>query len=142
MRKQSFLAISLFFLFAAILSINFYNVALAIDPNVKAPENIDEAKKVGEKTFELAKNDLPGIIKNIWQTEVWPVWKKIGETMKNFWNVYVQNSWERLKDIFKKEIDMRKPQIKEDFQKEKTELKTEAPAVGKSFLEKIKEIIQ
>lgn len=139
MRKQSFFAV---FLFATILSVSFHNVTLAIDPNVKAPENFDEAKKVGEKTINIAKNDLPSIIKNIWQNEVWPVWKKIGESIKNFWNVYFQNSWERFKNIFQKEIDTRKPMIKEEFQKEKTELKTEAPAVGKSLWEKIKEIIQ
>lgn len=139
MRKQSFFAV---FLFATILSVSFHNVTLAIDPNVKAPENFDEAKKVGEKTINIAKNDLPSIIKNIWQNEVWPVWKKIGESIKNFWNVYFQNSWERFKNIFQKEIDTRKPIIEEEFQKEKTELKTEAPTVGKSLWEKIKEIIQ
>lgn len=135
--------ISIIFLITA-----FYlnNVALAIEPNVKAPENFDEAKRVGEKTFNIAKNDLPGIISNIWKNEVWPVWKKMGEYVKNFWNIYLKTVWQKFKNIFQKEIDVRKPIINEEFKKEKTELKeglkTEVPTAGKSIWEKIKEIIQ
>lgn len=130
------------FIAAVFYLTNFNNIVFAIDPQIKAPENFEEAKQIGEKTFNVAKSDLPGIIQNIWQNEVWPTWKKMGDYL----NAWIQNIWQKLKKIFQTEFEKRQPLINEEFKKEKTELKeglkTEVPTAGKSLWEKIKEIIR
>ncbi len=107
---------------------------------IKAPETMEEAKEFGQKTLEVGKKELPGIIEKIWREEVLPIWQKMGDWFKkNIWEPYI-------KPFFRKEIEKRKPVIKEEFQKEKEEMKEsvkkEVPKVGKSLWEKFKELIK
>lgn len=139
MKKIIFFSSSLVILFS---TLNFNNISLAIDPVIKAPENFDEAKKVGEKTIDIAKNDLPTIVKNIWQNEIRPIWKRLWDILNDWFG----DAWRKVKNIFEKELQKREPLIKEEFQKEKTEMKedikTEVPAATKSIWQKVKEILQ
>lgn len=103
----------------------------------KPPLNITETP---EKVLEVIKTALPGIIKQIWQEEVLPIWQKM-------WNWVKTNIWERyFKLFFQKEIEKRKPTIREEFEKEKQETKesakTEVPQALKSLWEKFKELIK
>lgn len=106
---------------------------------VGQPETVEDVKNLAEKAWEVIKNDLSGIIKKIWQENVWPIWKKMYDWfMKNIWPPVV-NLYNK---YIKPELDKRKPGLKEEFEKEKEELKEEAPKVGKSLWQKLKDLIK
>lgn len=106
------------------------------------PENMEQAKELGQKALETTQKEMPGLIKNIFQNEVLPLWQKM-------YNWFKENIWPKVKDWFMKfiqpEIEKRKPGIQEEFQKKKIEtkeqLQTEVPKIGQSLWEKFKELI-
>jgi len=109
-------------------------------PPLTMPETTEQAKELGEKALEVTKTALPGIIKQIWQEEALPVLLKMWNwCKKTFWDPY-------LGPFFQKEIEKRKPIIKEEFEKEKQETKesakTEVIPTLKSLWEKFKELIK
>jgi len=110
------------------------------------PENLEEAKEIGEKAVEEVPKELPGIIGRIWENEVLPIWRKMYEIWSNFWNntlkPWLSGICNKIKEKLGMEIEERKPKVKEEFEKEKEELKEEVPEVGKSLWEKFKEIIK
>ena len=72
--------------------------------------------------------------------------KKVGgeviSWLKNIWNSYIypflHKIWQKIDSLFGKEIEQRKPIIKEEFKKEAEEMKQEVPLVTKSLWEKLK----
>ncbi|MFC1789745.1 hypothetical protein ACFLYY_02075 [Patescibacteria group bacterium] len=121
--------------------------SVAQDIPVQIPEDFEEAKEFGGKVLETSEKELPGAIERIWNEEVIPLWKKMyGWAKENIWDSrispWLKRTWETTKNIFRGEVERRKPQVEEDFQQEKNELKEEAPVVGKSLWERFKEIIK
>ena len=104
-------------------------------PKIEAPENLEEAKEMGERALKEAGKQLPGILEKVWKEEVLPIWQKMWEWFKN-------NIWLKIEALFQKEAQKRKPIIEEEFQKEKEELKEELPETTKSLWEKFKELIK
>lgn len=114
---------------------------------INQPENMEEVKQLGEKALESVKKEAPGAIKKIWANEVLPVWKKMFIWAKeSVWDnhlaVWLNNLWNNIANILKGEVEQRKEAIGEEFQKEKQEIKAEAPIVGKTIWEKLKELIK
>ena len=116
------------------------------------PETLEEVKTIGMKALKL----LPETLKGIWQ-EALGIWQTMGKRAKNFSDSYIwpwfQNILHKIQSSFGKEIKQRKPMfnelkihftsdIEEEFKKEKEEMKTEIPKVGKSLWERFKEIIK
>jgi hypothetical protein len=120
---------------------------LTFGQSVSVPENPQQVKEMGDKAITIVENQGAGIIKDIFKNEVLPVWKKMFTWAKTrFWDNKLEtkfsNLWKTSKQVVNTEVQERKPEVKEEFQKEKQELKTEAPVVGKSLWEKFKEIIK
>lgn len=103
-------------------------------PQIKAPESMEEVKELGKKALEVGEKELPGIIKRVWKEEVLPVWQKM-------WDWFKANIWARIWPKLEEEIEKRKPLLEEEFGKEKEELKEELPKVGKSLWEKFKDLL-
>ena len=105
------------------------------------PETLEEVKTIGMKALKL----LPETLRGIWQ-EALDIWQIMGKKAKNFSDSYIwpwfQNILHKIQSSFGKEIKQRKPVIEEEFKKEKEEMKTEIPKVGKSLWERFKEIIK
>ncbi len=109
---------------------------------VKVPENLEEAKELGQKALETGQKELPGLIEKIWKEEIMPLWQKMYDWFK-------ANIWPKIKSWFMKfiqpEIEKRKPALEEEFKKEKQEMKTEVqnqlPKIWDSLWEKFKELI-
>jgi len=109
---------------------------------VKVPENLEEAKEMGQKALETGQKELPGLIEKIWKEEIMPLWQKMYDWFK-------ANIWPKIKSWFMKfiqpEIEKRKPALEEEFKKEKQEMKTEVqnqlPKIWDSLWEKFKELI-
>lgn len=113
---------------------------------IKASETFKELKGIGERFVKKILEDSPQILKEAWQKEVLPIWKTIWDWIKNIWNSYLGPKfdpfWQKIKTIFKIEIEKRKPIIEEEFKKEKEEMKEEFPQVQKSLWERFKELIK
>jgi hypothetical protein len=120
-----------------------YNLFILVNSSLAArvPENIQEAQKINEMMLEKGKEELPGIIKRVWEEEVLPIWRKmyvwfdinIGSKIKDFYET-------ELEPRTKEEIERRKPIVQEEFKKEKAELKEEWPELKKNILERFLEI--
>jgi len=140
------------FLTGSIVGLVLPNFSLAQEelPAIEAPETFEEAKELGEEFLKESKEQLPGILERLWKEEVLPVWRKMYEIWSNWWDNYIQpwlqNIWERIKNVFIQEIEKRRPKVKQELEKEKEELKEEIkkelPKTTKSLWERFKELIK
>jgi hypothetical protein len=114
---------------------------------LEQPKDINEALDVSGKLLENTQKEMPGLMERIWQNEVLPVWQKMFDwTKTHLWDnklsSWLKNLWQNIKELFSSEVEQRTPTVKEEFSKEKQELKEEAPQVSKSLWEKFKELIK
>jgi len=108
--------------------------SFAQNQKILIPATLEEGWLIIQNFFKIFCESFPRILKNIWNNEVLPVWSKM-------WEWFKINIWMKIEGFFKREIEMRKPVIEEEFKKEKEELKTEIPQVKKSLWERLKELI-
>lgn len=132
---------------ALILCLGFGIPLFLFAQGPELPETLDEAKEVGGEIVQTTEKELPGTVERIWQEEVMPVWSNMYNWAKDkIWDSrllpWFKKTGETIKGIFLGEVERRKPQVEEDFQQEKQELKQEAPVVGKSLWEKFRELIK
>ncbi len=85
---------------------------------------------------------FPETLKRIWQGAV-EVWKSVFKWILNIWNRYIKppliNFWN---SFFNKEVKINSPEVKQELEKEKQEMKVEIPKATKSIWERFKEIIK
>ncbi len=110
------------------------------NPPIPQPETAQQAQELGNKAWDFAKGSLPGIIKQVWNEQVIPIWTKMWEWFKaNIWEPY-------LAPFFQSEIEKRQPGLKTEFEKEKTETvqsaKTDVVPAIKSLWAKLMDIIK
>jgi hypothetical protein len=135
----------IFFIFSIIL-VSFSPFQIIGQNQAEIPENLEEAKNLGEKAVQVTKNQGWGIIKNIWNNQAMPIWKNMYDWAKdhiwdNFLGPKVKTVWSGALDVLKKEAEQRTPAAQEKFKQEKQQIKEEAPVVGKTLWEKIKDFI-
>ncbi len=131
---------------AVIFNLALFNLSFAL----KAPHTLEETGELGKKTVEVTQTKLPGALKSVWQEDVIPVWQKMCYWFKeNIWPKIVSFEQElknwfvtKFKPKAKKEIEERKKMSGEEFEKEKQELKKEAPQLEKNLWERFKELIR
>jgi hypothetical protein len=129
--------------FLIIAGLIFPILSLAQQQPISPPENMEQAKELGQKMGESAKENFPGVIRKAWEEDVLPIWRKM-------YNWFKENIWSRIVEFFKnliqpkikEEVEKRKPIIEEEFQKEKQEMKNELPEVTKSLWGRFKELIR
>lgn len=106
-------------------------------PVVEAPETLEEAKdetlQAGDKILEI----LPGIIGNIWDTQVIPVWKTMWRwTYQDIWQErlepVVQGWLDRGKTLLGREVEQRAPLVEQELEQEKQEFQEELAQQGKN----------
>ncbi|MFA5355112.1 MAG: hypothetical protein WC302_00015 [Candidatus Paceibacterota bacterium] len=103
------------------------------------PSDADEAKELLEKGLEAGEEQVPELIKKMWEEDVLPVWNKMFEWFKShIWSKFM--AW--FNEKVTPEIEERTPHLEEEFEKETEEAKEELPVVGKSLWDKLKEIFQ
>jgi len=121
------------FIFISLL-LPFFSLAQA-DP----PGTLEEAREAGERALETGERELPGIIKQMWENEVLPVWLSM-------WNWLKAKTWSKIEIWIMPEYEKRKQYFEDDFEQEKEELKeeikTEVPKATRSLWEKFKELIK
>lgn len=111
-------------------------------PIIEAPETIEDAQEFGLQILQ----GIPAAVKEVWDTQVIPLWTKMWSITKNIWDTtvfsWVKGLWDQVLSLFGQEIEKRKPLIEEEFQKEKEELKQELeqkiPEPGKTLWSRIK----
>jgi hypothetical protein len=94
------------------------------------PQNFGEIKTMGLNALKF----IPQTLAKIWQEGI--TW------LKKIWQSYIypflHKIWQKIDSLFGKEIEERKPIIKEELKKETEEMKKEVPLVTKSLWEKLK----
>jgi hypothetical protein len=135
----------IFFIFSMIL-ISFSPLAIIAQSKVQIPENFEDAKNLGNKAAQVVENQGWGIMKNIWNNQAVPIWKNMyywtrGHIWDNFLGPKIKTVWSEAVKIIKKEAEQRGPAAQEKFKEEKQQIKQEAPGVGKTLWEKIKNFI-
>lgn len=130
----------------SIIGLILPSFSFAQGQTLSPPETTEEAKKIGERFIIESIENLPKMARESWRTDVLPVWQKMWDYFKGFWNLYfaqrVESFWQNIKTNLKIEIEQRKPAIEQEFQKEKQEMKEELPKVSKSLWERFKELIE
>lgn len=130
MRKYSliiFLIIFSFFLYNGFVLATQNNTSIST-----TPKTLDEAETLGWKIL----SGFPKVLKEIWQEAV-EIWKSIFRKIEP----YIVGFWNKIKDFFRREVAIKKPEVKEELEKEKKEMKVEIPKAGKNIWERFKEII-
>ena len=124
--------IILFLFFLGVFSVNF---SFAQEPTqLIAPENIEQAKEVGEKAMEVTKKELPGTLEKIWKEEILPMWQKMWYWFKiNVWAGIQEWFKEKIEPRAKEEIIKKTPAIQEEIEKEGQEIVSELPAPTQSL---------
>ena len=122
------------------------------------PETIEKAKEVTEEGAKKVLNEMPQLMKDIWRNEAVPIWKKMWVWFKGVWADYIrqplsdfwyltikpriQSLIQEVKDLLGKEAEEKIPVIKEEFEKERKEIREELPRASKSLWQRFKELIQ
>jgi hypothetical protein len=90
-------------------------------------------------------NGFPAVLRTIWQ-EALSIWGKMFSWVKNFWNSYIApwltNIYDKVKNFLAGEVEKRKPEAQQEFEKDKQEMKQEVPQVTRSLWERFKELIK
>lgn len=133
--------------FLIALFIFIFACPLFCSAETKQPQDMDEAINVSQQILENTEKEMPGLVQRLWQNEVLPVWRKMFDwTKTNIWenklSAWFENFWQTTKNVFKTEVDQRKPTVEKEFQKEKQDLKNEAPLVGQNLWQKFQELIK
>jgi hypothetical protein len=121
--------------------------SFALSQSITQPENFDQAKELGNKALEVTKTQGSTIIKNVWEKDALPIWKKMLNWLQtNIWDNHLKpwlgNIWESTLRILKIEVSQRKPGVQEEFQNKKQAVRQEAPVLGKSLWQKFQNLIK
>lgn len=113
----------------------------SLEPGLETPKTLEEAKTLGIRIL----SGFPKALEKPLQ-EALAVWGKTLNWFKNLWYSYIlpwlQNVWQKIDSFLGKEVEKRKPGIKEEFEKEKQEMKEDIPKVGKSLWQRFKELLK
>ena len=139
-----FLIFLLFGIFSWVFnSVAATQTAVGSEQPVKIPESSEDFKNAGNNFLTM----FPESLNNTWK-EALNFWNKGGDRLNNFWNNTISERVGRLIDRFNtligRERAIREPIIKEDFEKEKTEMKDsinkDLPPITKSVWDKLREL--
>ena len=94
------------------------------------------AEEVLNRMVDFILYELPGIIKEVFEEKVLPIWSRMYEWFK-------ESVWENIKPLTKEEIERRKQIAEEEAQKEKEELLQEIGEISikNEFWGKIQEFL-
>lgn len=70
--------------------------------------------------------------------EVMNIWTKTWNWLK----VVFGNVWDRISSILSQQVEQRRPEIEEEFQKELEEMKEDVPKTTKSLWQRLKDLIK
>lgn len=94
-----------------------------------APETLQEVKEMGEQMIQKT----PESLKEAGEEAV-SIWKRMWLANKH----WIKIAWDKLYSFLNTEVEKRKPEAKQEFEKEVEELKKEAPSLWQRFKELIK----
>ncbi len=98
-----------------------------------APDNIEEAEGL---LYKIVRG-IPGGLKSAWGEAV-NIFYKLWNWIKSKFGFIGEGAWE----ILGREVEKKKPVIKEEFQKELDEMKEDVPKTTKSLWERLKDLIR
>ncbi len=97
----------------------------------ETPNTIDEAKQIGEQLID----DSPGIFSSAWR-EITKVFVKIWGYLERIFGGIFRAVW----NLLDNEVEKRKPEAQEEFQKEIQEMKEDIPKTTQTLWERLKDL--
>jgi len=110
-----------------------FNVKAQDEIPLHAPKDLEEIQEFGEGMLEASKEQLPDIIKRLWNEDVMPLWQKM-------YDWFDLNIGSKFKEVFDEEVEKRRPVVEQEYEKEKEEVKEELPIVTQSLWERLLEL--
>jgi len=105
---------------------------LAKTPKTKAPETLEQAEEIGKDILW----GLPNALKEPWEQAL-SLWKKMGDWFLKWLRII----WQKVSAFLGREVEKKKPEIKEELKKEKQELREEVDKGAKSVWQRLKELL-
>ena len=137
------------FLFLSIIGFSFFLVGVALAQDTQgslsaAPKTLEEG---GDFAIKLIK-PLPLALQNAWQDAL-RLWDDLWLRVKKTWDETIREKIDylflKIKNLIKKEVENRKPIIKEGLEEEKQEItqeaKTEGLKLGEGLWDQLKDLI-
>jgi len=110
-----------------------FNVKAQDEIPLHAPKDLEEIQEFGEGMLEASKEQLPDIIKRLWNEDVMPLWQKM-------YDWFDLNIGSKFKEVFDEEVEKRRPVVEQEYEKEKEEVKEELPIVTQNLWERLLEL--
>ena len=110
-----------------------FNIKAQEEIPLHAPKDLEEIQEFGEGMLEASKEQLPDIMKRLWNEDVMPLWQKM-------YDWFDLNVGSKFKEVFDEEVEKRKPVVEQEYEKEKEEVKEELPIVTQSIWERLLEL--
>jgi len=90
-------------------------------PMISSPKNFQEAKEMGKNVLIAAKEKLPTIMKQVWEEQIVPFWKKADIWLKD--NIFskMEYHYKEIDSKARKKIEKQEPLLKNEV-KEKIEI--------------------
>jgi len=106
----------------------------------KVPETKNDFTSLGTRVLSV----FPNAMKSAWRYAV-DTWHKIMGFYKSIWGRYIfpffENIWYKILSLFGKEVEKRKEVIPRELEKEKKEMEKETSGTGRSFWQRLNDII-
>lgn len=127
-----------FLIISALIGPCCFSGVLAVS---EPPQNLPGAETIFGKIL----GKFPAVLRTIWQ-EALRIWGEIFSWVKNFWNSYIApwftNIFYKIKNFIFGEVEKRKSEAQQEFEKDKQEMKKEVPQITRSLWERFKELIK
>ena len=103
------------------------------------PQTLGEAQSFGSTIIKK----LPDAVKQVWEREALPLWQGMWRGFLSLWDrtigPTVESWWHKFLGLLGKQVEQRKPGLKEEYQKEKEEMQQDLwKELGQRFKELIK----
>jgi endo-1,4-beta-mannosidase len=124
-------------IFSLILPI--FSYAQTPQYTAQMPQTMEEAKSLGLKILER----LPDAVKEIWQKEALPFWRKMWQEAQGPLNTYIkpffEKWWNKFLSLLGKEVEKRRPVLEPVLEEE---LQKETKEMQKDLWERFKELLE
>jgi len=140
-----------------IVSLITPNFIIAKEPPLELPENLQQTKEMIIQAIRKFVQEMPSVIKNIFKKEVIPIWQKMWNWIKDFWQNQIKpffnNLWyfnlkpkirlviEKIRNLFNTTIRRKEKEIRKEFTKEKEEIKKEVSRIIESLWQRLKNLL-
>jgi len=139
------------------VSLTTPNFIFAKEPPLKLPENLQQAKEMIIQAVRKFVQEMPSVIKNIFKKDAIPIWQKMWNWIKDFWQNQIKpffdNLWysnlkpkirfviEKIRDLLNSIMTRKEKEVRKEFTKEKEEMRKDVSGIIESLWQRLKNLL-